>query len=101
MLVPRSYWKAIAYVEDGTLKAKAYVLTQDDLRVQLESLGLEPFNLYQVTFAKLSERTRLSFGPLAAADTAVAAGPEGVAGAEGGVDPEVRQIESSAEIVVG
>ena len=31
VLVPRSFWKVIAYVERGTLKAKAFVLTQDDL----------------------------------------------------------------------
>src|SRR3954463_13537868 len=29
--VPRSFWKLIAYVEAGTLNAKAFVLTQDDL----------------------------------------------------------------------
>lgn len=36
VLVPRSFWKVIAYVEGGTLKAKAFVLTQDDLEAKLE-----------------------------------------------------------------
>ena len=69
VLVPRSYWKLIGYVEDGTLKAKAYVLTQDDLEGKLESLGLEPFNLYQVAVPELVGLTGLDFGPLTAADT--------------------------------
>src|SRR5262249_30542484 len=59
LLVPRSFWKVIAYVEGGTLKANAYVLTQDDLEHKLPSLGLEPFKLYQVGLADLSSRTEL------------------------------------------
>jgi endonuclease G, mitochondrial len=69
VLVPRSYWKVIGYVEEGALKAKAYVLTQDDLETKLESLGLEPFNLYQVAIVELTGMTGLDFGPLTAADT--------------------------------
>ena len=74
--VPRSYWKAIAYVEDGALKAKAYVLTQDDLEGKLESLGLEPFNLYQVMIGELGAMTGLDFGPLITADTMAPAVPD-------------------------
>ena len=75
VLVPRSYWKAIAYVEDETLKAKAYVLTQDDLEGKLESLGLEPFNLYQVAIRELGAMTGLDYGPLITADTMAPSDP--------------------------
>lgn len=74
--VPRSYWKVIGYVEDGALKAKAYVLTQDDLEAKLESLGLEPFNLYQVRIGELAGMTGLDYGPLTAADTMPPATPD-------------------------
>jgi endonuclease G len=67
--VPRSYWKIIGYAEAGALRAKAYVLTQDDLESKLESLGLEPFNLYQVAVSELGRMTGLDFGALTAADT--------------------------------
>jgi hypothetical protein len=55
------------------LKAKAFVLTQDDLEAHLESLGLEEFKLYQTTLQDLSALARLDFGHLAAADTMGAA----------------------------
>jgi endonuclease G len=92
VLVPRSFWKLIAYVEAGNLNAKAFVLTQDDLEAQLESLGLEQFKLYQVTVADLTARTQLSFGALAQADT-MGAAPEAVG------PPPVRRIDSRADIV--
>jgi endonuclease G len=91
VLVPRRFWKVVAYVEDGTLKAKAFVLTQDDLEGRLESLGLEPFKLYQLRLADLSEMTQLSYGQLVPADTMPPA-PEGV-----GV-PAVRRIEARSQI---
>ncbi len=91
-LVPRSFWKALAYVEDGALKAKAYVLTQDDLEAKVESLGLEQFKMYQVPIAELSEITGLDFGPLAAADTTPAA-PESLDA------PGVRRIESRSQLL--
>ncbi|EHN13038.1 DNA/RNA non-specific endonuclease [Patulibacter medicamentivorans] len=94
VLVPRSFWKLIAYVEDGTLKAKAFQLTQDDLEAKLESLGLEPFNLYQVTVADLARLTGLDFGPLRQADTMPPA-PEDVGG------PAVRRIDARSQVAAG
>jgi endonuclease G len=91
VLVPRSFWKVIAYVEGGTLKAKAFVLTQDDLEAKLESLGLDRFNLYQVSLAGLAEMTGLSYGALTAADT-MPPSPEAEQA------PAVRRIETRSEI---
>lgn len=92
VLVPRSFWKLIAYAEGGILKTKAFVLTQDDLEARLESLGLEPFKLYQVSVAHLTTSTGLEFGDLAQADTMPPA-PQAVGAAA------VRQIEARSEIV--
>jgi endonuclease G len=94
VLVPRSFWKVIAYVEQGALKAKAYVLTQDDLEAKLESLGLEPFKVYQLPLAELSVLTSLSYGALAQADT-MKTGPEALGA------PSARRIEDRSEIVRG
>jgi endonuclease G len=94
VLVPRSFWKAIAYVEDGTLKAKAYVLTQDNLEAKVESLGLEEFNLYQLTLKELSTMAGLDFGALTAADTMKT-------GVESLGEPAVRKVESRSELVAG
>jgi endonuclease G, mitochondrial len=91
VLVPRSFWKLITYVEDGTLKAKAFVLTQDDLEAKLESLGLDTFNLYQVGLTDLSGITGLDYGALATADT-IGPRPE----INGG--PAVRRIEARSQI---
>lgn len=95
VLIPRSFWKAIAYVEDGTLKTKAYVLTQDNLEAKLESLGLEQFDLYQVTLAELSTMTGLDYGPLAGADDTLATATEALQA------PAVRKVESRAQLVAG
>jgi endonuclease G, mitochondrial len=92
VLVPRSFWKLIAYAEGGILKAKAFVLTQEDLEARLESLGLEPFKLYQVSLAHLTTSTGLGFGNLAQADTMPPA-PEAVDA------PAVRRIDARSEIV--
>jgi endonuclease G len=94
LLVPRSFWKVIAYVEGGALKAKAYVLTQDDLEANLESLGLEPFKLFQLGIDELTALTSLDFGPLALADT-MRSGPEALGTAN------ARRIEARSEIVTG
>jgi endonuclease G len=94
VLVPRRFWKVVAYVEGGTLKAKAFVLTQDDLEVKLESLGLEPFKLYQVTLTDLEETTGLAYGRLIQADTMPPA-PEGLA------MPAVRRVEARSQIAGG
>lgn len=91
VLVPRSFWKLLAYVEDGDLKAAAYLLTQDDLEEELDSLGFEEFKLYQVPLGELTSITGLDFGPLAAAD----AMPAGLR-AEG---PAVRRIDTRDQVV--
>ena len=92
VLIPRSFWKLIAYADGGILQAKAFILTQDDLEARLESLGLEPFKLYQVSLAHLTTSTGLGFGNLAQADTMPPV-PEAVDA------PAVRRIDARSEIV--
>ncbi|MBM7773580.1 endonuclease G [Actinokineospora baliensis] len=75
VLLPREFWKVIASVQAGALKASAFVLTQSLNR--LESLDFAEFRVYQVPLAELEPRLALGFPPaLVAADTAapVAAG---------------------------
>lgn len=74
------------------LKAKAFVLTQDDLEAHLESLELEKFKLYQTTLQDLSAFAQIDFGDLAAADT-MGAAPEGVGA------PPARRVYAREEIV--
>jgi endonuclease G len=69
VLVPRSFFKVIAYVEDGNLRAKAFVLTQDDLEANVRAFGLEKFRIYQTSVRDLETRTGLTFGELSSHDT--------------------------------
>jgi endonuclease G len=57
--IPREFWKVLAFVEDGVLKAKAFLLTQrlDGLR----ALGLDEFRVYQVGLADIESRCGLVF----------------------------------------
>lgn len=58
--LPSEYWKLIAFKEDGLLKTRAFLLTQDldQLRV---ALALDEFRVYQVSVGELAQRTDLKF----------------------------------------
>jgi endonuclease G len=52
--IPREFYKIIIYVESGTLKAKAFLLTQN--LDQLELLDLNEFNVFQAKLSEIEER---------------------------------------------
>lgn len=73
--LPHEYWKLVAFCENGILKARAFLLTQnlDQLRALMD---LDEFRVYQITLAELEERTLLHFPDvLHTADTPVTAMP--------------------------
>ncbi|GAB3949333.1 DNA/RNA non-specific endonuclease [Streptomyces sparsus] len=57
--IPREYWKVLAFTQQGELKAKAFLLTQN--LNQIEALELDEFRVFQVTLSEIEERTRLRF----------------------------------------
>jgi len=57
--IPREFFKVLAYVENGKLAAKAFLLTQN--LNQLEVLDLNEFKVFQVTLAELEQRCGFSF----------------------------------------
>ena len=66
--LPKEFWKVIAFVEDGKLKAKAFLLTQN--LDQLELIDLDKFKVYQVALAEIEGRCGISFpAVLKAADS--------------------------------
>ncbi|MCP2294686.1 endonuclease G [Nocardia amikacinitolerans] len=66
--IPREYFKILAFVDGGDLKARAFLLTQG--LDQLEALDLDEFRVFQVAIAEVEERTGVRFGPeLRKADT--------------------------------
>jgi endonuclease G, mitochondrial len=68
--LPREYWKVIAFASAGTLKARAFVLTQN--LNQLESLDLDEFRVFQVRLDEVEERCGFTFpAALKSADTLV------------------------------
>ena len=67
--IPRDYWKLIAYRSaQGELKASCFVLSQNTLLSDIETLDFDPFRMFQVSVADLAERTGMGFGAYAAAD---------------------------------
>ncbi len=66
--IPREFWKVLVYSEQGTLKCKAFLLTQSlDLS---ESLDLNEFRVFQVNLSEVRNRARISFPTaMATADT--------------------------------
>lgn len=57
--LPREFWKVIVFVEDGTLKAKAFLLAQN--LDQLRAFELDAFKVYQVALTEVEERCGLIF----------------------------------------
>ena len=73
--LPREYWKIIAFVEQGELKSRAFLLTQN--LSQLEALELDEYRVFQVSVAEIEARTQLRFADeLRNADTFAA--PEAI-----------------------
>jgi endonuclease G len=58
--LPSEYWKLLVFLEDGVLKARAFLLTQD-LDQLRAVLALDEFRVYQITIAELEARTQLHF----------------------------------------
>lgn len=96
VLVPRSFWKIIAFVEEGRdePQVKAYVLTQEDLENALETFDLEPFHTWEVPVAEIERRTNLDFGPLSDHQNAT----EALGGRR---ELKPRKLESIDDLVAG
>jgi len=96
VLIPRSYWKVLAYLDldDDQFKVRAYVLSQGGfLLSRLETLELDPFRLYQVSLGALAAETDLDFGVLEEFDVfadSSGAEPEGL--------PSRREIQAASEL---
>jgi endonuclease G len=66
--VPREFWKVIAFVEGGKLRARGFLLTQS--LDELEALELDPFRVFQVALTEIESRCGLTFpNPLKSADS--------------------------------
>ncbi len=67
--IPREFWKLVAYRSPaGALAAACFVLSQNDLLSDIETLDFDPFRMYQVSTAELAQRTGLGFADYDAAD---------------------------------
>jgi endonuclease G len=58
--LPAEYWKLLVFREQGVLKARAFLLTQD-LDQLRAVLAWDEFRVYQITIAELESRTLLHF----------------------------------------
>jgi endonuclease G len=86
--IPKQFFKVIAYLSGQALKAKAFVVTQEDLlagvarlRPAEAALSALEIRLYQVRIAELERLTGLDFGPLSGHDAKP--GPESLVLDEG------------------
>jgi endonuclease G len=57
--IPREFYKVLAFVETGKLKARAFLLTQN--LDQLELLELNQFKVFQVTLGEVEQRCGFKF----------------------------------------
>ncbi|MEW2416361.1 DNA/RNA non-specific endonuclease [Streptomyces sp. NPDC046866] len=74
--IPREFWKVLVYTEGGTLKCKAFLLTQS-LNLA-ESLDLNEFRVFQVKLSEIQNRAHLRF-PTAMANADTLAVPRALA----------------------
>jgi endonuclease G, mitochondrial len=99
--VPSDHWKVAIYVDeaDQELKAKAYVLTQDNLLDDIEAFELDEFRLYQVSLSELEQRTGLRFGSLKDHDDFQTGRVREALSADG-KRRAVREVTSRADLIV-
>jgi endonuclease G len=57
--IPREFFKVIAFVESGKLKARGFILTQN--LDQLEALDLNEFKVFQVKLTEIEQRCSITF----------------------------------------
>ncbi|MBF6164939.1 DNA/RNA non-specific endonuclease [Streptomyces gardneri] len=74
--IPREFWKVIAFEENGVLKARGFLLSQN--LQQLEALELDEFRVFQVPLTEIEQRARFRF-PQALHDADLQVAPEEVA----------------------
>ncbi|MET7718412.1 DNA/RNA non-specific endonuclease [Streptomyces sp. NPDC005407] len=74
--IPREYWKVLAFSEQGQLKSKAFLLTQN--LTQIEALELDEFRVFQVALSEVENRGRFRF-PAALRKTDTLTVPEALA----------------------
>jgi DNA/RNA endonuclease G (NUC1) len=69
VLIPRSFWKVIAFIHDETREpcATGYTMSQEDF-IRDEEFVFGRHQTTQTRIAAIEERAGLSFGPLAALD---------------------------------
>lgn len=96
--IPREFWKVIAYVESGTLKAKGFLLTQslEDLGPVAAGLQLPEFQVFQVSLPEIEQRAGLTFAPILTAADSFAGTLEAAAAA--GAPPVRAPLTSLSEI---
>lgn len=58
--IPTDFWKLIIFEQDGELKARAFMLTQNLNRLSV-LMALDAFKVYQIAVTELEERTGLVF----------------------------------------
>lgn len=58
--LPSEYWKLLVFLEQGAMKSRAFILTQN-LEHLRGILMLDEFRVYQITVAELEARTQLHF----------------------------------------
>lgn len=57
--IPREFYKVLAFVENGVLKARAFLLTQS--LDQLELLDLKQFKVFQTSLGEIEQRCGFTF----------------------------------------
>ena len=93
--IPKDFWKVVMFVDtaDEKLKAKGYILTQDDLLNQIEALELDDFRVWQVAISTVAAKTGLQFTDIEPYDSLVV--PESIAGS----GRAAREVRSPREVV--
>ncbi|MEX2206675.1 MAG: DNA/RNA non-specific endonuclease [Myxococcota bacterium] len=101
ILVPSDFWKLLAYVDEDTedLRAKAYIVTQDNLLDDIEALALDDFRLFQVSLRELEERVHLELPAVLRRADDFSAGRTPEALSSKGERKAVREVRSRAELL--
>jgi endonuclease G len=62
--IPLEFWKVIAFIDEETsrLQLKGFILSQANLKDDIEAFGLEEFRLWELPLSRIEERAQVRFG---------------------------------------
>lgn len=66
--IPQEFWKIVAWMDGGDVRASGYLLSQSGMMDDLEAFGFGQYRTYQLAIGDIEAKTKLTFANLTDCD---------------------------------